>query len=324
LTQNLPSERGILKGYMKHILGFCAAFCFFFLPFFSYAQSSAQLLLSPAFPNASEPFTAKLEGMTSNITSVVWFINGKEQTGEKNKRSISTTADTTMTIGAKITDSAGKTTTLTKTITPIRIDIIVEANTLVPPFYKGRSLGSSGSSLKATALVFGKNIDSRSLRYSWKTDGIIENELLGAGNNTFFFTPQLQKEVSLTVSVLSSQNTILGKKTISIPVAEPEVYFYERNPLRGLSTRALTNPFVFIGEEMSIRAEAYYVEPESLSDSFSKQWKINNVPVETSGADKNELTIEKQGNSGKATLLFKIRHLEDLIQGTSKSIDVQF
>ena len=291
-------------------------------------SNTISLSLVPAYPGLGEEFTATLGGYGVVKTGVRWFINGREDSESRNKDSITLQASTiavATTIEAVVATSNNITVTKKYVVTPKRVDLIVTANTLVPPFYKGRSLPSSGSTITATAFVFSGGASvTNAYSYLWKVNGKAQTNTAGKGNSTFTFTPNFEKNILLSVDVQDQQGKIVAQKSQSIPIVQPELYFYEQNPLRGLSYTALRDPYIFVGDEMTIRAEGYFMNPTLRGTNILRQWSIGNKTVTTQENDPQEITVSKDGNSGSSKLSFHIRNLQQLLQGVEKSITITF
>lgn len=301
------------------------------IPLFSYAQvgnSNLTLALDPAFPDANQIYTVNLVGYTQNRASLSWFINGIEQEAYKNKNSMTTQGGAigvVANITAKVTLLSGEVVTIKHTVTSNRVDMLVEANTVVPPFYKGRRLPSSGSTVHATALVFTKLQEPQSsLAYLWKLNGQTQNGGAIQNDNTFSFTPSFENQATLEVSVLNKNGAIIAQESKLIPIVKPELAFYEKNPLRGQLFTALTDPFLFIGDEITLRAEAYFMSKDLFTNDVLRRWNVNGENVKGDVSDQNELTLHKEGGSASSKVSFHIRNLKQLLQGVEKSITVNF
>lgn len=300
-------------------------------PFLGHAQTTYNALsleLSPEFPEANQEFTVKLNDSGASRASIQWFIDGVEKTQTANKNAIALTAediDSPTDISARVTRINGSVEKVNHIVTPNRVDLIISSNTLVPNFYLGRKLPSSGSTVTATALTFTKDaLSSKSYSYVWKLNGKIQNGGSLFGENTFSFTPAFESQSLLTVEVLNKNGQTIARKSQRIPIVTPELYFYEQNPLRGLSFTALTNPYLFIADEVQIRAEGYFMSRDLLTENVLTEWKINGRTSASSEDTPNEITLHKEGNVGESKLSFQIRNLKQLLQGAKKEITIQF
>ena len=140
----------------------------------------------------------------------------------------------------------------------------------------------------------------------------------------FSFTPSLERSVVVSLEVQNSEGKIIAQKSQNVEMVQPELYFYEQNPLRGLSSVALPSTYNFIADEMTIRAEGYFMNPELQGANVLREWKIGTKTVMGSGGDSQEIIIRKEGNSGSSKLSFHIRNLQQLLQGVEKSMTLKF
>ncbi len=301
------------------------------IPLFSLAQvgtSNLSLTLEPAFPEAGQIYSVKLDGYTQNRASLLWFVNGVEQGAYKNKNSMTTQAGgigAVENITAKVTLLSGEVVTVKHTVTSNRVDLLIEADTVVPPFYKGRRLPSSGSTVHATALVFTKLQQPMSaFAYLFKLNGQTQNGGAIQGDNTFEFTPSFENQTVLEVTVLNKNGVTIAQESQVIPIVKPELAFYEKNPLRGQLFTALSNPFLFIGDEITVRAEGYFMSKDLLGSDILRRWSINNKNVAADDTEPNELTLHKEGAGASSKISFHIRNLKQLLQGVEKAITINF
>ncbi len=298
-------------------------------PNLSFAQSSVPLTLEvlPAFPEAGESYTVALKNLSSFGTrsNIEWFINGAEKAQEAGQTQITLQAEKTPTrITARVLTATGGVYEVTKTVSPYRIDLIIESDTYVPWFYKGRSLPANGSAVTAKALVFKDAARLQSgLSYLWKLGNAVQRDGAVVGGDSFTFTPSFEDEVLLSVEVFDARNNVIGTESQYIPVVEPEMYFYEKNPLRGILPTALFDPHVLIGDEMILRAEPFYITKGLARDGAVREWEIDGVPTEA-GDDPHEITLRKEGGDGSATVSFHIRNLKNLLQGIKKEITITY
>lgn len=301
------------------------------MPFIAFAQSaenSIMIVTDPQLLTDNVHFSAHIVGNAEQRASIKWYINGNEEAAYRDLDTIELTSPDIqhpLTLTAQVKYLDGSVATAKKSITTARIDMLVSANTLVPPFYTGRRLPSPGSAITVTALMYDKAQTSPSrFSYLWKVNGTIQNGGAIYGKNTLTFTPSLfDSSENVSVEVLNAKGTSIAARTMRIPLATPEVVFYEQNPLRGLSQNALQDQYIMIGDEATIRAEGYYMGQNILSPLIQKKWLINGVPV-SANADPMEITLTKKGNSGRAALSFSIRNAAQLLQSAEKQIMITF
>jgi hypothetical protein len=179
--------------------------------------------------------------------------------------------------------------------------------------------------MRVNALVFKNNTHTQSgLSYLWKVNNKIQNGGTLQGKSFIEVTPSFEDEVLVSVEVYNSARQLVAQESELIPVASPELHFYENNPLRGLSTVTLFDPQLFISDEMNIRAEAYYLNDNITREQLFTQWKIDGRTANASSEDGQEITIRKEGNAGSSVLSFRIADLKQLLHEAQKSVTLRF
>jgi hypothetical protein len=300
---------------------------------YAYAQTfaidtGATLKLTPSYPEPNAEVVVALDAYSIDTTgsSITWFIDDKEVPEAKNTREMTFTIGplgTPIRVQARLTSSTGGVVTASHTITPVRVDLVVEANTLTPLHYKGRALPSSGSTLRVIALP-DTNTDPSNLSYTWTVD----NEVLFGGSlrgkNVAEFTTPQQPNIFLTLEVAAAQGEILARRSILINIARPTLRFYEDNPLRGLSRNTLKSPHMLIGDEMSVRAEPYFMNKNIFESEPLIEWEIDNSRVENTSDQPQNITLRSIGKTGNSNVSFHIRNLQDLLQGIEDDFVVSF
>ena len=264
-----------------------------------------QLLLStsPTFPIPNADVTVRLEDYSVNAigAEVFWFIDDVEQTEVKNERSITVRTGAVgeeTVVRAILRKQDGNDVAASAVIVPTVVDLVLEANTYVPSFYKGRSLPARKSMLSAVALVHdGKTTESSTYTYRWTLG---QNVLFAGpvrGKNRISFEMPLFS-TDLAVEVLNESGNKVGYRSINIEAVKPELHFYEWSPLRGLYQRELSNPFALIGEETVIYGEPYFVSQTPSRENADFTWRIDGAAV-LSNTDVSQafgLTRENLGN----------------------------
>lgn len=166
-------------------------------------------------------------------------------------------------------------------VTPDASDIILlwEANTYVPPFYKGKRLYTVGSHVTITALpnivVGGRRLGTQELVFSWEKDGTTFHSRSGLGQNSITVTGGfISRTMTVSLTISSSGGSPLGFTQITIPLSEPHVSLYEDNPSFGTRfSHALTTTHELGDEEMTVAAYPYFFSTQNRR-SLSYDWNI--------------------------------------------------
>lgn len=285
---------------------------------------------SPRFPEPNSSATVSLDDYSVETGGAVitWFVDGVEKVDAKNQRSF--TIETkglgeTTAIRVLLTLNNGATLSQDIVINPARVDLILEPNTLTPTFYPGRPLPSVGSKTRVVALPqTGSGQNPSDFSYIWKLD----NKVLFGGTlkgvNVATFEVGLGRNQVFSVDVLDRNGKMVAHKAIVVPVTEPELHFYAENPLRGLVPRSITEPYMLTSNEVTVRAEPYYVDRELMDNNPYIKWTINGLPNDNPSLDPQNITLRRSAGAGKTTVGFEVRNIQQLVQSVKDSFVIQF
>jgi hypothetical protein len=287
------------------------------------------ITLEPRYPAPNSETTASLDdySLSGTVSSIRWYINGKQIPDTLNQRSIDFKTgemNSKTTINAAVEINGKQTLDIKSIIEPIYLDIIVEAQTRVPSFYKGRSLPSVGSKVNYTALLNGGSILPNNLIYNWS----IENRMINGGSLRGQYkisAPMPQgggSILSLAVSTISGE--ILARKDIQIPSVEPEILFYESNTLQGMKQIPIKSSLNLISNSSTVHAEPYYLNILTYNRPPLLEWKIDGVRSPSGGSNPYKITLAHQETQGSAEIDFHVRDLTEFLQGGQSSINVNF
>lgn len=306
-------------------------------PLFSYAQFSADDMLGtnlsiqsmPEYPSPGEKFELSIDdyGGGAYGAEILWYRDGILIPNTTNARNLTLTAGEAgvkETISAVLKQANGTATTLKKEFTPMFLDIVIEPQTHVPGFYQGRALPTVGSTVNLTALLSdGKTLLKRDLVYLWKYNlTVIEGGPLRNRNEVSFVMPQDSYTV-VSVQVSTPSGEILTKESTIVPLATPEVHFYEINALYGIEQKTIVQNFNMIGDSATIVAEPYFIDSNTFNYPNLLEWRINNRVVRGNSNNPYTITLQKTGDPGDATLNFHVRNTDILLQGAKNQIKIK-
>lgn len=288
------------------------------LPLYAFAQepsfigSGIYLESKPRFPEPHSTATVSLNDYSVNTfgASINWFVNGVEQLTARNSRSITIP---THEIGSEeivkviLSYENGPSQSATFTLTPVVIDIILEADTYIPSFYKGRALPSKESSVRAIALVHDATGGIKSdYTYKWSAGSTV---LLGGpvrGKYVLEYVMPRYSDNELTVEVSNTEGVIVGKKTILMNPVETQLRFYEYSSLRGLSERAAANPFSLISEETTLYGEPYFMNTRINTSDADFEWTLDNKTAPSNEGVPNAITLRRTGAAGASEVSLRV------------------
>lgn len=203
---------------------------------------------------------------------------------------------------------------------PLYLDIIFEPQTHVPAFYLGRALPTIGSQIRATALLNNGQPLGTNYSYTWRINDSVFGGGALQGQNIITFTMPQGSEAIVSLEITAQNGTTIAKRTLSLPSQAPELYFYELNSLYGLEPRALSKSFNIIANSVMVRAEPYYLDSSTFNQPGILEWRINNQAVTSVESNPYEITLERTGMSGNASLGFHVRSLRQLLQGVEDNL----
>jgi hypothetical protein len=312
---------------------------------FVHAQSTGstvpapiQYVVSPETPGPNTQVTIEAQGVGTFLgdSTVTWSENGKVVSSGVGVRDFTFTTGalgTQTKVHVVIHSSSEGTLTNDWVFSPSSVNMIWEADTSVPPLYKGKALYSGGSNLKVVAFPSivsgGKSISPSSLSYQWTVNDVPAPQESGLGQNSISFAgDQLQQgeDVSVTVNYGPTQ---VGYGEVFIPATAPQILLYDKDPLRGLLLdNALPSALSLSAKEFTIQAVPYYFANSSLqSGAAAYAWTLNNEDTTGPNAAKGELTLRQTGSgTGSAVIGVTVQNSDSdkLVQAAQTAIQIVF
>jgi hypothetical protein len=321
---------------------YCFLFILVILPVVSAAQlgnfdsltsgeQQPTITLDPRFPGPGESFTATLQDYSGTVfgSQITWRYNDVDIPDGLNKRSIELTAGaagTSNRLVAGLRTVEERTAEVSITINPIFLDIIVEPQTRVPDWYIGRALPSYTSQVNATALLHDgtRFLDQTQLVYSWRVNqNQIDGGTIRGGNKVSFATPRGSMP-TLVVSVINLQGEMIASRALAMPSVLPELVYYEKHALYGLSQLSINSSAALIGNVLTLQAEPYFLDTRVYNQPNVAEWEINGVVTNNGSNNPYEITLSRGGASGRTLLNFHVRSLQEVLQGVEDRVMINF
>lgn len=213
------------------------------------------------------------------------------------------------------------------------VQILWQAHSYTPPFYKGKALSSSEGLLVLTAISEADDSDQiiinpNNLTYTWSQDGFTLGHLSGFGKKRIILSNRVIAGDKTRISVVASfpNKDYEIKKTIEISVYEPKILFFEKHPLNGiLFNKALIDSIPFLSDEITIKTEPFFFSINDLQEGkLDFRWSLNDRTIEA-GQKEGEITLRKEGNeNGIARLDLRIRNFGSVLQEAINTIFFNF
>lgn len=295
----------------------------------SFTSTELSIELQPEFPKPGDQITASLNDYSGGVygSSIDWYLDGQGVPDASNQRQIIFTAgenNRPQTVKLVLTKPEGGQKVLETTIYPTYLDVIIEPQTHVPDFYRGRSLPSVGSIINATALISGEGFRNPDLVYTWRVGQTILEGGPVRGKNTVSFPAPMDKQFVLSLQVSTLTGEVIARRATLIPSVSPEIHFYEVSSLFGLSQQALDSSLALIGNSVVVRAEPYHLDSKVYNNPTIHEWEIDQIPATYSGGNPYEVTLQRTGSAGVSNLGFHVRDTTQILQGAKSDININF
>jgi hypothetical protein len=291
------------------------------------------IVTTPENPAPYEGVTAKIEasGLTLNSSLITWRVDGSTVKSGVGERSIvfSTGGIGTRSTVSVTIESPEGTFTKSLVVSPSEIDFLWQGETYVPPFYKGRSLWTSQTTLTIMAIPHigssnGGELDPKNLNYRWKQNGKVLGSLSGKGANSIVINDSiLSIPQTIRLDILSDQNTILASSAVTIAPNKASLAIYEKNPLYGISFhKEVGATYRMREQEVTFAAFPLFFGTKSLGEGILQYaWRTNAGNTDLS----NTVTYRAPGNAeGSSQISVKVSNLSKVLQTGQKSFLVQF
>lgn len=287
---------------------------------------------NPASPKPNETITVEVQSNSTDLSrsTITWTLNNRtvlSGVGEKSFSFKNGNSGQTTDLTISITTPEGDTVAKNQSWTPVGVNLLWEANTYTPPFYKGKPLMSPQADVRVIAIPDSSinTLTAGNYVYNWKKDGYVLADFSGYGKNTFnFIGPKPYALLNVGVEVSGFNGVAKSETSLNIPQTTPFVLFYENNPLMGiLYNKALGSNVVITRKEFSVSAEPYFFSPERSENIYEGyEWSLNNRGIENSS---HLITLRNnQNTSGVSKLALSVRGIAKTFQNASQAVMVNF
>ncbi|MFA6536415.1 MAG: hypothetical protein WC250_03595 [Candidatus Paceibacterota bacterium] len=291
---------------------------------------------NPERPRAYDTVSISVESylVDLNSASITWSVNGKlseKGTGNKTFKIKLGAVGSLTTVGLSIKARTGESIDKVFALRPSEVDLLWEAQTYTPPFYKGKALFSNQGRLRIIAVPnfkdsSGKTISAGNLIYTWKQDDQVLGNLSGYGKSTLIVDgPLLPILTTISVQAMTADSQLVAESRLSLRSLTPSILFYENNPLYGIMYhQAMGSAFTLRGSEITLAAEPYFFsghEKTTLETTYD--WQLNGVIV---GDNENgEVTLRNdKAQTGQSILSLEITNSQKIYQSARQTLTLNF
>ena len=276
--------------------------------------------VTPEVPGPRAAVRIELQDATASLRDAVitWYVDGKATLSGPAQRSFSFTTGAlgeSTRITVRIETGSG---TIERELVfrPGIVRLVFEADTYVPPFYRGKALLSPGAAVRVFAFTdirdaAGNRIADKNLIFEWERAGTKFADRSGLGVSSFSFTGnQLAAGEEIDVNVLTKDGTRAGRGTLFVPTVDPVIRFYERNPLQGIVyERSLAGGATFASDEFTVVAEPYFFSGTSrAAAALSYEWRLDGNPIAEDNISGVLTFRNERGEAGEALVTVSVQN----------------
>lgn len=297
--------------------------------------SDIDVAITPENPGAFETVSLRLDSNSIDLNRYViqWVTDSFEQKSGMGMRNFVTKTDgygSRKKITATIT---GNGLSLVKTITlsPQDTTVLWEAtDSYVPPFYRGKKLPSNESLITVSAIPnFQNKLSSLKLNdavFLWSRN---DNRILNVGgyakDSITIQHNKLRPSEKITVDVSDMSNNVTARKSILVPIINPEIHWYYKNDSNYRKLTAIDRGLRVNNGNVVLVAEPYFFSFSRNTNDLNYEWRVNNEIVYLEpGTDKKELLVQNPGQTGQATFTLDIKNPKTFLQSAGSKISFYF
>lgn len=312
------------------------------LPNLSFAQINIPFALSnelgveiiPSYPSPNETVFVNLTLYTDDLNSadITWYQNGKSVLSGKGETKYSfktgSVGEETK-IEIKIKLLSGASFSKSFTLNPASVNLVWEANSFVPPFYRGKALHPRQGSLKIVAMPEfvkgGKRVLPPNLVYQWSSGINVYQDQSGYGKSVIILNGSLLgRAEDIEVLVTDPVNNLVAQGFIDISPIDPEIVFYENSPYYGhLFDVAIDNPFNLKSEEVQIVAAPYYFTKDGGS-SLLYNWRLNGQIIPDLTGSRTAVFRKPEDKKGQSIVSLQVENTNRILQQADGGLIMNF
>jgi hypothetical protein len=296
-------------------------------------QTNINVSMTPENPGPNELVYVSVVSYSTNINAakITWVVDGKIQKSETGAKSFTfKTGDlnTTTSLDILIETREGEVLEKNFKIKPVSIDLIWESDGFVPPFYRGKSLFSHQNKITVIALPHimsesGNEIGAKNLIYTWKKNGSVIENASGFGKNSYsFISPLISRPFTISVEVVSVDNSGVAYGSLNLSPGEPSVLFYKKDPIYGIEFQnALSNTVELKNsKELVVVGVPLFFGKSGLV----YKWAINGFPINTGDSGSTQVFRQVDGSSGTSRISLSVENPRKILQYAGNNFNLTF
>ncbi len=288
-------------------------------------------------PGQSVTVTATSYSFDINSAMIIWTVNGKQVQKGIGATTLSVTAPAlgkTTTVGIEAVTTDGQRFTNSLALGSGSVDMIIETDGYVPPFFLGKTPLVFENNVTVIAVphlanASGKEYDPSTLVYQWKKDdGTVLQDQSGYDKQSITLAGSIiPRPYYLIVTASSRDGSAQGQGIVLISPQSPSVTFYKDDPLYGPFFNEAIGNTLFIGSQKEASAFAslfgFNFSPSNGGD-LTLDWSINGASHPELASSQSVVLRAPDGVSGTSAISLSIQGVKDILQGASGAFTAAF
>jgi len=288
----------------------------------------------PEMPGPNQTVTVSIQSYAVDLNSArsTWYIDGvvvKDGVAEKSIETRTKEFGQIVTIDVVIITASGTRYDKQLLLRPLEVDILWEADTFVPPFYKGKALPTYKSNVKVTAIPRFNSLssDPSLFSYTWTAN---QTQGVGGGlGKMSALVPMKYSGSTVPISVRVSDPSEGGQSVTvgqDITAVDPLLIFYEEAPLLGIHfNKILTGNTNTAGTSFRIHAVPYFFSNDDIKNGdLSYLWQNNTLRL-TPSLVPTTFLVEKTGTNAQSnSISLKAQNRKRILQIAETKLTVDF
>jgi hypothetical protein len=301
------------------------SFFWVFIPLHSHALETIIFSLSPKYPKPNTEVTIRVDSFIFPIDGALisWYIDGqiiKSGAGEKALVFSTKGLGEQTVIKMSAVSSTGEIAEKSVTINPVDIDILWEADTYTPPFYKGKALPVAKSYVRLNTIP---QVDPQGTNPSAYTPEWVLNKtkILVSGEKPFSLVPTSWEGSALDILLRLKNNSglTLAETPVLIQNTSPLIRFYENHPLLGvIFSRIIYSKANNSGQYIVRGVPYYFASSDRENGQLKYSWTRNGKEVPL-GLNPEEIVISDEGNN---TIDYGVKNKNQILQEAQDTLTI--
>ena len=308
------------------------------VPFAAHADTPGpdqvlEVNIVPQNPNPGDLVTITVGNNTYDLdkANISWYVNGTLSQQATGLKLFSTTIPATggktdIKVDIKTTEGVEITKDFPFNITGV--SLIWEANTYVPPWYKGKALFTPQATGRVIAVpqIYsgGTLVDPSTLIYNWTDNDSEEPDQSGYGDNIYYFAGNIiSRPRTISVTVTQKQGTLTANGQITIDAIEPSLRIYQNDPTYGLQYQnSILSEYNLTVPEVSFEAIPFYFSADTASSpDLTYAWLANSSITDQTSPF---ITFRNESQQGTSQISLEVDHVQDILQAAQAAFSVVF